>query len=148
MFFRVDQSNLATVATVIGNVESAPYRLVPAYECEGCLESDADLAAFERCGLTPPAHLKDHCHACYKCCPCERCDRHRGPWTLLVCPECGCRVWWTSCAPYLCICVEGCDCILCCRALDAFDFPPGREQGERLVEAGARLDKARKVLDP
>ena len=131
----VDQEDLTTVHGVVGpGVESAPYRLVPPEECESCQD---DLYA-----LIGKVEVLDYCRSCYKCCPCERCDKARNYWTLFVCPACGCRVWWTSCAPFTCICVSGCDCILCCRSDDAFDFLPGPDRNQRLASATEKLREA------
>ena len=129
----VDQEDLSTIEGVVGpGVEKAPYRLLPVEECEACQDELAMVMLEE-------SRTLDYCRACYKCCPCARCDEGRGLWTLFVCPDCGCRVWWTSCAPTTCLCVSGCGCFLCCRSADAFKFPPGEERADRLEIAATKL---------
>ena len=90
----VDQADLRTVyGRVAENVALAPYDVPTSRECESCTDSG--------------------CQACYKCCPCIRCDKARVFKDLLVCPRCGCRVWYTACAPFTCICRKDCDCACC-----------------------------------
>lgn len=106
----VDQADLLTVlGRVAPGVAAAPYRITPASECRFC--------QLYECGDCGTEFYQ--CSACYKCCPCVMCDAGKGYKDLFVCSACGCRVWHTHCAPYVCICVEDCNCPRCCH--DSWD---------------------------
>ena len=106
---KLDQENILATCqgTVAPGVPDAPYRLKTKEECDQCYYDDYDKGWA--------------CSTCYKCCTCEICDAFRGYRDIFVCQECGCRVWFTGCTPYLCICVEDCYCPRCC--LDTWDGP-------------------------
>ena len=103
----VNQTDLSTIGDYVEpGVESAPYALVPATECDSCpAQMPID------CNGDPV--LEGECAACYKCCRCEICDSARRIHKLFVCTRCDCRVWLTGCFPLLCLCVTGCDCACC-----------------------------------
>ena len=95
----VQQDDLSTVyGRVAETVALAPYYLPTPEECDSCGEGG--------------------CQACFKCCPCVRCDQARTFKDLVVCPKCGCRVWYTVCAPFVCICQKGCGCMCCQEEMD------------------------------
>ena len=92
--------------------------LTPIDQCDACIPDDG-------------------CHACWKCCECQVCEDAREETTWIKhfpCPLCGCKVWATGCYPFLCICKEGCECVICCKEnintlseAHRLTFPDGRK---------------------
>ena len=107
-------------------------QLVPPAECGSCTDSPI----YDPTPFADDVDFSDgpECMSCYKCCRCQRCEDNRLESSWLIrfpCPACGCLVWATGCAPYLCICTCGQQCATCCdediEALSAVylaEYPP------------------------
>lgn len=131
----VNQQDLSTVlGLVAAAVEAAPYHLPSTDECEDC---------------DPTADPKYPCQSCHRCCPCAACDKTKRHFHLFVCSECGCRVWYTRCAPTVCLCPPTCDCTRCCTELWGKDefYPSIPTEVETLLRLHGRLDSdGREIL--